>query len=182
MIIKSIQQQINTYLNRFPDEKSSLTPLLNQVDQPNQLYHRKSLPGHITASGIILKGDRILMIYHPILKKWLQPGGHVEVGEVPFEAAIREVKEETGFRCQLHEWHCKNSIPIDIDIHQVPTNQDKQEPEHLHYDFRYLLTIDPFIETIVDGEHQWAWIKYESVQQHRPKEFVKKLLKYQLIL
>ena len=27
---------------------------------------------------------------------WLQPGGHIETGEAPEHAAVREVREETG--------------------------------------------------------------------------------------
>lgn len=39
---------------------------------------------------------RILLIFHRRLKEWLPPGGELEAGELPLEAARRELREETG--------------------------------------------------------------------------------------
>jgi 8-oxo-dGTP pyrophosphatase MutT (NUDIX family) len=41
-------------------------------------------------------GDRLLLIRHKRLGTWLPPGGELEVGETPLEAAARELREETG--------------------------------------------------------------------------------------
>lgn len=41
-------------------------------------------------------GDELLLIHHRRLGKWLPPGGELETGETPLEAAARELKEETG--------------------------------------------------------------------------------------
>jgi ADP-ribose pyrophosphatase YjhB (NUDIX family) len=48
-----------------------------------------------TATVFILQDDKVLLIYHKKLKKWLPPGGHLEEGELPSAGAIREAKEET---------------------------------------------------------------------------------------
>src|SRR5436305_15267957 len=56
-------------------------------------------PGHITTSGLVLSpdGDRILILHHRRLDRWLLPGGHVETTDPTIEAAAaREVLEETG--------------------------------------------------------------------------------------
>jgi 8-oxo-dGTP pyrophosphatase MutT (NUDIX family) len=42
------------------------------------------------------KGDRVLVIEHKRLKTWLPIGGELEAGETPLDAAIRELREETG--------------------------------------------------------------------------------------
>lgn len=42
------------------------------------------------------RGDRVLLIQHARLRKWLPPGGELEPGETPLEAAARELREETG--------------------------------------------------------------------------------------
>ena len=54
-------------------------------------YSRENLEGHITASGLVIKNNKVLLILHPYIKKWYQPGGHIDEGELPIEAAIREV-------------------------------------------------------------------------------------------
>ena len=41
---------------------------------------------------------RLLLIFHKRLGKWLPPGGELEPGETPLEAAARELFEETGLR------------------------------------------------------------------------------------
>jgi 8-oxo-dGTP pyrophosphatase MutT (NUDIX family) len=41
------------------------------------------------------------MRWHPRFKKWLPPGGHVEPYELPYKAALREAKEETGLAIEL---------------------------------------------------------------------------------
>ncbi len=54
---------------------------------------------HYTSSVFILTDGhpaKVLLVHHRKLAKWLEPGGHQEVNEDPVEAAIREVKEETG--------------------------------------------------------------------------------------
>ncbi|MGC8676472.1 MAG: NUDIX hydrolase [Candidatus Micrarchaeia archaeon] len=55
----------------------------------------------IVAGCIIERGGKVLLIKHKKLHVWLYPGGHVEPGELPHEAAIREAKEETGIGVRL---------------------------------------------------------------------------------
>lgn len=44
----------------------------------------------------------VLLVNHR-WRQWVPPGGKVEDGETPREAAIRETAEETGFRVALHD-------------------------------------------------------------------------------
>jgi 8-oxo-dGTP pyrophosphatase MutT (NUDIX family) len=50
----------------------------------------------LTASAYIVYNDKVLLIHHKKLDKWMQVGGHVELDETPDQALLREIKEETG--------------------------------------------------------------------------------------
>jgi ADP-ribose pyrophosphatase YjhB (NUDIX family) len=43
----------------------------------------------------------VLLLLHAKLAMWLPPGGHVDPNELPDDAAVREVLEETGVQVEL---------------------------------------------------------------------------------
>ena len=54
---------------------------------------------HDTAFVIIEKDKKFLLIKRgksPMEGCWAAPGGHVDKGETPYQAAVREMKEEIG--------------------------------------------------------------------------------------
>jgi 8-oxo-dGTP diphosphatase len=53
----------------------------------------------LAADSAVRRGDEVLLIqrkYHPMAGSWAFPGGFVERDEDPMNAALRELKEETG--------------------------------------------------------------------------------------
>src|SRR5262245_11264212 len=59
----------------------------------------------VVAVGVVLlDGDRVLLVERarpPNAGRWTVPGGVVEAGESMREAALRELREETGLECTL---------------------------------------------------------------------------------
>lgn len=52
-----------------------------------------------TVAAIIKENNKILLVkrnHKPFKKYWALPGGHIDKGETPKKAVIREVKEETN--------------------------------------------------------------------------------------
>ena len=81
----------------------------------------------------------MLLIHHKGLGKWLPPGGHIEENEVPHEAAIREVYEETGISAapileDEHDLRLKNitetQIPRPYALMYQIIPESKKDVEH----------------------------------------------------
>ena len=57
----------------------------------------------VAAYAVIIDEDRILLAHwnSPTRPAWTMPGGGLDPGEDPMDAAVREVLEETGFHVEL---------------------------------------------------------------------------------
>ena len=100
---------------------------------------------HFTATAYILSENKILLLPHPKLKKWLPPGGHVEPDETPSECAKRETLEETGLEIEIipqeNIWiEASNATSLERPymclLENIPPFGDM--PFHQHIDFIYV--------------------------------------------
>lgn len=87
---------------------------------------------HVTASAVVIDEEdhtHVLLHHHRRLRRWLQPGGHVDLNETVTQAAVREVLEETGVTAAHPD-----GVPqlIHVDDHPGPRG-------HRHLDLRFLL-------------------------------------------
>ena len=158
---------VEKYLQIFPAETErlrALTDFLRATPAGPALYDRKNFAGHITASGFILSPDRkkLAFVKHKFLQRHLQPGGHVEPGDLSvLAAAHREIVEETNLRgCRYLPFHADATLPLDIDTHPIPANPKKNELPHLHHDFRFLFQAET--EGAHGGECEWTWVELEE--------------------
>lgn len=64
----------------------------------------------IGVGAYILKDQRLLLGYRTSSHApgvWSAPGGHIEFGETPAEAASRETHEECGLKIPASAWHLR---------------------------------------------------------------------------
>jgi 8-oxo-dGTP pyrophosphatase MutT (NUDIX family) len=59
---------------------------------------------HNTTCVYVVKDHHVLLLLHGGLDAWFPPGGHIEPGETPREAAERELREETGINGRDLTW------------------------------------------------------------------------------
>lgn len=110
-------------------ERRSISRLLSELDRLQDPFDEHADPTHVTGSAIIIGPRGVVLHRHRKLGLWLQPGGHIDPGETPWDAAKREAEEETG----LELWHADGGPRLaHIDVHPGPHG-------HTHLDVRYLL-------------------------------------------
>ena len=121
-----------------PREAADLLEISQFVAGHADPFDRRIPEGHLTGSAMVVSpdGDRVILLRHRKLKRWLQPGGHADPGESTGEAvALREAREETGIEGLT--LHPAAPRPLDVDVHDIPARG--REPAHLHLDLRYLV-------------------------------------------
>ena len=151
-------QELKNYQTFDTTEASYVSRFLNLLKLDN-CFHRDCFPAHITGSSIILNKEKnlILMNYHKSLNRWLTFGGHADGEQDILNVATRETMEESG----LTAFKPMFASFIDIDIHTIPANSNKNEPEHDHYDLRYIMQMTDKQTPIVSEESlKLEWMTY----------------------
>jgi len=142
-------------------EASHLERMLTLLQEP-RCFHRNCFPGHFTGSALVVSsnGSKALLTHHRILNKWLPFGGHCDGEEDVLQTACREALEESGIPGLI----VASKSPFDLDIHMIPANPGKNEPEHLHYDLRYVLIAPEDAQPKTSEEsHELRWFTPQEV-------------------
>jgi ADP-ribose pyrophosphatase YjhB (NUDIX family) len=96
-----------------------------------------------TADVFVVHQGKVLLRMHEKYGVWLTPGGHIELDEDPVQAALREVKEETGLEVTLWEG---NKSPVNDDarvkilVPPVCMNRQRINDTHEHVSMVYFAT------------------------------------------
>ena len=134
------------------------------------MKHRR--PYHFVAEAYPVHNGKALLVKVGKLGAWLPPGGHLECSvsdgiphyvETPEEAAIREVKEETGLDIEIVGGRCRYRLE---DVEQVPLpeilNLHNIDEEHDHLGFEYFCMVvgdDRRPKPSEEGPCRWFSIK-----------------------
>ena len=100
---------------------------------------------HVTATTYIVNNGATALHEHERLGIRLPPGGHVDRDELPHEAALREVREETGLDAELVATESPVTgpntrglpEPAHLMLHDINVHEDgsvgHQHIDHLYY-------------------------------------------------
>jgi 8-oxo-dGTP pyrophosphatase MutT (NUDIX family) len=141
-----------------------------------------------TVAIFVVHDERILVIHHRKLNKWLPLGGHIELDEDPEQAALRETKEESGIEVELIGERPPTTepgvraliAPRFLDIHRINDNHEHigmiywarpvdpksvvqlEEREHLAIDWRTSLELDALNPPMSDSV---KWYCRQAIQE-----------------
>lgn len=130
------------------------------------------LEKHFTATIYILYEEKVLLLFHKKLQKWLPPGGHLEANELPCDGAKREAYEETGLEVELitqeNIWIQRPNAqsferPYLCLLEEIPPH--KETPAHQHMDFVYIARpkhTPPILQT--DEDHLIRWFSLGEME------------------
>ena len=129
------------------------------------------------AGGIVLSEDKILLVKN---KKgdtstnsepwWGYPKGHLEEGEKPSEAAVREVFEETGFEVEI-----VNNKPVAESRYEIERSGEILQKTVWFYEMK---VVAPFINEPDDEIDEIALVDFESALDLLTHDEDRKILKY----
>jgi 8-oxo-dGTP pyrophosphatase MutT (NUDIX family) len=155
----ALRTQIDAITPVDQREAESIAATLVRLALPGDPFSRMN-DGHLTASAFVVSDRGIILHRHRLLGIWIQPGGHVDDGESPEVAALRETYEETGLIARHFE-------PVElfhVDVHRGPPGH-RGPIDHLHYDLRYALAAPPLDPSPPEGESpEVEWFEFEDAE------------------
>jgi len=146
---QDLLSKLERYSPEYEEEVKFRASFLSFIGTHPDCFERSLTEGHITGSAWIVnqRYDKALLTHHKKLDRWLQLGGHADGESDIIRVATKEAEEESG----LKSLALTSTEIFDIDIHPIPARG--QEPQHLHYDIRFLFTAD---------EHETFYVSSES--------------------
>jgi 8-oxo-dGTP pyrophosphatase MutT (NUDIX family) len=132
-------------------ERVSVERFLAAFDGLASPLEEEADPVHVTSSAIVIGPRGVVLHRHKRLGLWLQPGGHIDPGEHPAEAALREAREETGLEVSL-----VHGEVVHVDVHPGPRG-------HTHLDLRFLVDGGDADPSPPEGESpDVAWFAWDD--------------------
>ena len=116
-------------------------------------------------------GGATLLHWHRKVGLWLPPGGHIEPGEDPIEAALREVMEETGMAVEIvptaapFGYGDPPQLPAPATIMVEPIRAFGGDAAHQHIDLIYFTRP---LDGAGDPPPGWRWIDREQLERNAP--------------
>ena len=155
------------------EEAAACARVIEFVTAHSDCFERGLAVGHVTGSAWIADpaGDRVVLVHHGKIGRWLQPGGHADGDADVARVAWREAREETG----LGSLALVNDTVYDVDVHAIPARDG--EAAHFHYDVRFRFVADPREHPVVTAESLAVrWVGLDEAQSLAPERSVRRMI------
>ena len=151
----ALVELVDGFRPRTTREAASRRRFLDELDRLEQPCSREADRVHVTASALVVGRRGVVLHLHKRLGRWLQPGGHVEAGEEPAAAALRESQEETGLVVRHPDG---GPQLVHLDVHPAGG--------HVHLDLRYVLLAGDDDPAPPEGESPHVrWFRLDEARQ-----------------
>jgi len=102
------------------------------------------------------RGERVLVIEHRRLGTWLPIGGELEAGETPADAAVRELREETGLAARFRSLAgALDGVPAGL----IGYEEHQAGSKGLHMNFVFVAEVAADAEVTPNDEFAaWRWV------------------------
>ncbi|MBI4015156.1 MAG: NUDIX domain-containing protein [Candidatus Aenigmarchaeota archaeon] len=129
---------------------------------------------HLSAGALVFSGNKVLAIKRlkePFKGNWSVVGGHVEEKELPNEAAVREVKEETGLDIELIDPYIEIPVEFSEGLKRLPQPilvSLLPVKDHYHISFTYAAKAKSTEIKInnIEGLVQWIDTNNKEISPH----------------
>lgn len=154
------------------DERDSIRRFLVEFDRLDDALDQRLDPVHVTGSAIVVGPRGVVLLEHKRLGFWLQPGGHIDPGESPWGAAVREAEEETGLSVRFTDVNNAGIPPLaHVDVH--PGGRG-----HTHLDLRYVVDGGDADPDPPEGESRHIdWFDWHAAIERAGDDRLKALLR-----
>ncbi|HEV3291109.1 MAG TPA: NUDIX domain-containing protein [Streptosporangiaceae bacterium] len=122
------------------------------------------------AGGYVVRDDRVLLLWHGSLSRWVPTGGRIELasGEYPHEALIREVQEETGLSVSVASGggmevrdEAASPLPMPVSIQEI-----RISPSAEYLDFVYFChVVDGEVSLDYRAARAYHWFSKDDLQR-----------------
>ena len=172
--LETARALLEAYLPRDERQARFRREMLAFLDEhPLDAHRRSCVPGHLTASCLLVDAgrERALLTHHRKLDRWLQLGGHCDGDSNLCAVALREAREESGI-----EGHLIDPRLLDLDIHPIPARPG--EPQHLHLDSRFVIYAPAGArERPSEESNRLAWVAANELSALEIDESVRRLFR-----
>lgn len=119
-----------------------------------------------TSEVFVVHKNKVLLRRHDKYNIWLSVGGHIEIGEDPIEAALREVEEEVGLDIEI--WGGRKEFFVDEAtfrnlIPPAALNRHTAGEGHEHVTFVYFATAQTNALVLEHEEDECRWVSQEEL-------------------
>jgi 8-oxo-dGTP pyrophosphatase MutT (NUDIX family) len=126
----------------------------------------------MTVSGFVVHAGRVALHWHRKLGAWLPAGGHIEEGEDPVQAVLREVREEFAIEGEILPTSRRLGYeggPGQLDP-PVAVLDCWPQPDHGHVDLVYYLrAVSGYPGRCHDPEHPIVWLGRDELESGSAK-------------